>query len=50
MISFIKKFYDFLKVKKKYWLLPIFFVLVLIGIIIILGKGAVIIPFVYTIF
>jgi len=47
---FIKEFFDFLKVRKKYWLIPIFIVLILFGGLIILSQGSVIAPFVYTIF
>jgi len=50
MIEFLKEFYDFLKVRKKYWLLPIIFVLTLFGIIIVLSQGSAIAPFIYTIF
>ena len=35
MIEFIKEFYEFLKVRKKYWLLPIIIVLTLFGILIV---------------
>ena len=47
---FFKEFFDFLKVRKKYWLIPIFLVLVLLGALIILSQGSVIAPFIYTIF
>jgi hypothetical protein len=47
---FIKEFFDFLKVRKKYWLIPIFIVLVLFGGLIILSQGSAIAPFIYTIF
>ena len=47
---FIKEFFDFLKVRKKYWLLPIFIVLVLFGALIILSQGSAVAPFIYTIF
>ena len=50
MILFLKEFWEFLKVRKKYWLLPILVVLVLFGGIIILSQGSVIAPFIYTIF
>ena len=50
MISFLKEFLEFLKVRKKYWLLPILFVLVLFGVLIILGQGSAVAPFIYTIF
>jgi len=50
MISFLKEFWEFVKVRKKYWLLPIFFVLVLFGALIILSQGSAVAPFIYTIF
>ena len=50
MISFIKEFWEFLRVRKKYWLLPILMVLVLFGGLIILSQGSVVAPFIYTIF
>jgi len=50
MISFLKEFLEFLKVRKKYWLLPILFVLVLFGVLIILSQGSTVAPFIYTIF
>tara|TARA_B100000767_G_C19528761_1_gene435657 strand:- start:440 stop:589 length:150 start_codon:yes stop_codon:yes gene_type:complete len=49
-MDFIKEFWEFLKVRKKYWLLPILFVLVLFGGLIILSQGSAIAPFIYTIF
>jgi len=47
---FLKEFLDFIKVRKKYWLIPIFIVLVLFGGLIILSQGSAIAPFIYTIF
>ena len=47
---FLKEFWEFLKIRKKYWLLPIIVVLVLFGGIIILSQGSAIAPFIYTIF
>ena len=49
-MSFIKEFWEFLIVRKKYWLLPIMLVLVLFGILIILSQGSAVAPFIYTIF
>ena len=49
-MEFIKEFWDFLKVRKKYWLLPIILVLVLFGGLIILSQGSAVAPFIYTIF
>ena len=50
MLDFIKEFLEFLKVRKKYWLLPIIIVLVLFGVLIVLSQGSVFTPFIYTIF
>ena len=49
-MSFIKEFFEFLKVRKKYWLLPIIIVLVLFGGLIIISQGTAVAPFIYTIF
>ena len=49
-MEFLKEFWEFLKIRKKYWLLPILIVLVLFGGLIILSQGSVIAPFIYTIF
>jgi hypothetical protein len=50
MIEFLKEFYDFIKVRKKYWLIPILMVLVLFGTLIVLSQGTVVAPFIYSIF
>ena len=44
------EFLEFLKIRKKYWLIPILLVLVLFGGLIILSQGSAIAPFIYTIF
>ena len=49
-MSFLKEFWEFLKDRKKYWLLPIMLVLVLFGGLIILSQGSAVAPFIYTIF
>ena len=50
MFEFLKEFCDFLKVRKKYWLLPILIVLVIFGALIVLSQGTAVAPFIYTIF
>ena len=47
---FIKEFCEFLQNRKKYWLLPILFVLVIFGALIVLSQGSAVAPFIYTIF
>jgi len=49
-MEFLEEFWEFLKIRKKFWLLPIIIVLVLFGGLIILSQGSVIAPFIYTIF
>jgi len=49
-MSFLREFWEFLTVRKKYWLLPIIIVLALFGGLIILSQGSAIAPFIYTIF
>ena len=49
-MEFLKEFWEFLKIRKKYWLLPIIIVLVLFGGLIILSQGSAVAPFIYTIF
>tara|TARA_B100001540_G_scaffold262232_1_gene241494 strand:+ start:85 stop:234 length:150 start_codon:yes stop_codon:yes gene_type:complete len=49
-MDFIKEFWEFLKIRKKYWLLPIIIVLVIFGGLIILSQGSAVAPFIYTIF
>ncbi len=49
-MSFIREFWGFLRQRKKYWLLPVFIMMAIFGGLIVLTKGSVIAPFLYTIF
>tara|TARA_B100000780_G_C21009551_1_gene404216 strand:+ start:635 stop:784 length:150 start_codon:yes stop_codon:yes gene_type:complete len=49
-MAFLKEFWRFLKVRKKYWLMPILLVLVLFGGLIVLSQGSAVAPLIYTIF
>ena len=49
-MNFLFEFWNFLKVRKKFWLLPIILVLALFGGLIILSQGSAVAPFIYTIF
>ena len=49
-MDFIKEFWEFLKIRKKYWLLPIIIILALFGGLIVLSQGSAVAPFIYTIF
>jgi len=50
LIELVKDIFDFLRVRKKYWLAPLIITIVLMGILIIYTQGSVIAPFIYTIF
>ena len=49
-LSIISEFWDFLKVRKKWWLAPIVIILLLLGALIVLTEGSAVAPFIYTIF
>ena len=49
-MNFIREFWDFLKVRKKFWLLPILIFLLVFGGLIILSQGSAVAPFIYAIF
>jgi len=49
-MSFLKEFWEFFRIRKKYWLIPILLILGIFGGLIILSQGSAIAPFIYTIF
>lgn len=49
-LSVLKEFWDFLKVRKRYWLAPIVLILVLIGFLLVFAQTSAVAPFVYTLF
>jgi hypothetical protein len=49
-LSTLKEFFEFLKVRKRYWLAPIMIILVLLSFLIVLSQSSVVAPFIYTIF
>ncbi|MBL7147627.1 MAG: hypothetical protein ISS82_02270 [Nanoarchaeota archaeon] len=48
--SLLGELWDFLKVRKKWWLLPIIIMLLLVGILIVFGQSSAVSPFVYALF
>jgi Family of unknown function (DUF5989) len=50
MISFLREFWAFLRVRKKFWLLPVFMIMAIFGGLLVLSKGSAVAPFIYTIF
>ena len=49
-MAFIAEFWDYLRERKKFWLLPIFIVIAIFGGLIVLTKGSAVAPFIYTLF
>ena len=49
-MSFIKELWQFMRVRKKFWLLPIMLMMALFGALIVLSQGSAVAPFVYTLF
>jgi hypothetical protein len=50
MLEFLVDLWNFMRVRKKFWLAPIIIVLLLLGALIIVAEGTAIAPFIYTIF
>ena len=49
-MEFFKELFAFMRLRKKYWLLPIVVMMVLFGGLIVLSQGSAVAPFIYTIF
>jgi Family of unknown function (DUF5989) len=49
-MSFLKELWAYMKVRKKWWLLPIVLVLVSVGALLVFAQGSALAPFIYTIF
>lgn len=49
-ISIIRELWDFMKVRKKFWLAPIIVVLLLLGILIVFTQSSALAPFIYALF
>jgi hypothetical protein len=49
-LSLLVEFWEFLRVRKKFWLLPLVFLMSIFGGVLVLAKGSVVAPFIYAIF
>ena len=49
-MDFLKELWRFMRVRRKFWLLPIVVMMVIFGGLIVLTKGSAIAPFIYTLF
>jgi hypothetical protein len=50
VMDFLKELWRFMRVRKKFWLLPIMIMMVVFGGLVVLTKGSAIAPFIYTLF
>ncbi len=49
-MSFLRELWVFMRVRKKYWLFPVVFLMLLLGGLIVLGQSSAVAPMIYTIF
>jgi hypothetical protein len=49
-MSFLKELWAYMRTRKKYWLIPILLVMVVLGGLMILAQGSAVAPFIYTLF
>jgi hypothetical protein len=50
VMDFLKDLWKFMRERKKFWLIPMITILLLLGILLVLGGGSAIAPFIYTLF
>ncbi|MGH8742506.1 MAG: DUF5989 family protein [Burkholderiales bacterium] len=49
-MAMIRELWTFMRIRRKYWLWPVFFMMALLGVLLVLGQGSAITPFIYTLF
>jgi competence protein ComGC len=49
-LSILREMWQFIRLRKKYWLIPVIVVLLLVGVLLFLTEGSAIAPFIYTLF
>jgi hypothetical protein len=50
MLPFLREFWAYVRIRKRYWLLPVFIVMMLFGGLVVLTKGSAVAPFIYALF
>jgi len=48
--AILKEFWNFLRIRKKWWLMPIVFFLLALGVVLVVAKGSALAPFIYSLF
>jgi len=49
-MSFVAELWDFIRTRKKFWLMPIIIMMLIFGGLVVLTKGSAVAPFIYTLF
>jgi hypothetical protein len=49
-MDLIKQLWRYMRVRKKFWLLPVFVMMLLLGVLLVVAKGSAVAPLIYTIF
>ena len=49
-MSFLKELWSFLKIRKKFWMIPVIVVILVMGGLLLLAQGSAVAPFIYTLF
>jgi hypothetical protein len=49
-MAFLRELWDFLKIRKKFWLLPILLMMIVFGGLILIAQGSAVAPFIYALF
>jgi len=49
-VSFLKELWFYMRERKKYWLIPVMLVLVILGVLMVIAQGSAVAPFIYTLF
>jgi hypothetical protein len=49
-MDFLREIWAFMRTRKKYWLMPVLFVMALLGGLLVLTQGSAVAPFIYTLF
>ena len=49
-MAFVQELWAFLRTRKKFWLIPVIFMMAVFGGLVVLSNGSVIAPFIYTLF
>lgn len=49
-LAILAEFWEFMRVRKKWWLAPIIFILLALSLLIVLTEGSALAPFIYTLF